>query len=243
MPAIERLLVIQHVACEPPGAYEDELLSRGIAFERVQIDETESLPDWQAFDAILAMGGPMGANDDEELGWLAEERRAIGAAVRAGLPYWGVCLGAQLLAASLGARVYHGERPEIGVFGDVELSEAAALDPVFARAPAQLRTLQWHGDTFELPDGATLLASSRAYANQAFCWRRAYGVQFHLEVSSALAASWLEIPAYASELRAALGSDAARALAADPRGLDDGIPLARELFGRWLDRVVAPARL
>ena len=197
---MQRFLVIQRAACEPPGACEDELIARRIEFERVELDETRSLPDWREFAAIVAMGGPMGANDDAELAWLADERRLIADAVGAGRPYWGVCLGAQLLAASLGAWVYTGERPEIGVRADVELSDAARADPVFGDAPRRITTLQWHSDSFELPRGATLLASSPRYINQAFAWRRAYGVQFHLEASPELAASWLEVPEYAAEL-------------------------------------------
>jgi GMP synthase (glutamine-hydrolysing) len=233
-----RFLVIQHAACEPPGAYEDELLERGIAFERVLFDEVRHVPDWRVFDATVVMGGPMGANDDDEQPWLVEERRLIADAVRAGHPYWGVCLGAQLLAASLGARVYRGARPEIGVRSDVELTDAASGDPVFADAPPRITTLQWHGDTFDLPDGATLLASSPEYANQAFAWRRAYGLQFHLEASPELAASWLEVPEYAAELRGVQGDGAVDALAADLPELAGAPPLARELFGRWIDRVV-----
>jgi GMP synthase-like glutamine amidotransferase len=234
-----RFLVIQHAACEPPGAYEDEMLARGIEFERLEIDVGQELPDWRDFDAIVAMGGPMGANDDDELPWLADERRLIGEAVRAGHPYWGVCLGAQLLAASLGARVYRGERPEIGVRGDVELTAAASGDPVFAGAPSRITTLQWHGDTFELPEGGTLLASSPEYVNQAFAWRRAYGVQFHLEASPELAASWLRVPEYAAELAEVQGDGAVDALAADLSELAGAPALARELFGRWIERVVA----
>jgi GMP synthase-like glutamine amidotransferase len=234
-------LVIQHAACEPPGAYEDELIERGACLERVQIDAGEALPDWRAFDAIVAMGGPMGANDEDELPWLAGEKRLIADAVGAGVPYWGVCLGAQLLAASLGARVYRGERPEIGVYDDVELAPGARRDPVFGGAPSPLTTLQWHGDTFDLPRGATLLASSRAYPHQAFAYKRAYGVQFHLEVSSELARSWIELPVYAQELTDAHGGAAVPALVRDAEHLDDTIPLARELFGRWIDGVVRAA--
>ena len=100
-----RVLVLQHIACEPPGVYEDVLLERGASIHRVELDEGESLPDWRGFDAIVAMGGPMSVNDEDALPWLAAEKRAIGEAVRAGTPFWGVCLGVQLLAASLGARV------------------------------------------------------------------------------------------------------------------------------------------
>jgi GMP synthase (glutamine-hydrolysing) len=236
-----RFLVIQHIACEPPGAYEDEMLARGIAFERVQIDAGERLPNWRAFDAIVAMGGPMGACDDDELPWLAHEKRSIGEAVSAGVPFWGVCLGAQLLAASLGARIYRQAQPEIGIYGDVELTSAARDDPVLAAAPDRLTTLQWHGDTFELPDGATLLASSPGCANQAFVRNRAYGLQFHLEVSPQLAAAWLRDPAYASELAPVRGEDGPSSLALELAELDAVTPLARLLFGRWVENVVAPS--
>ena len=153
------LLVLQHIACEPPAAYEDELVARGVPLTRVEVDEGEPIPDWREFSGIVAMGGPMGAYEDDAYPWLAEEKRLIAEAARSGQPYWGVCLGAQLLAASLGARVYPGERAEVGVL-PVRLTEAAAGDPVFGAAPAEFSTLQWHGDTFDLPDGATLLAGT-----------------------------------------------------------------------------------
>jgi GMP synthase-like glutamine amidotransferase len=237
-----RFLVIQHAACEPPGGYEAEMRARDIAFERVHLDERTPMPDWRAFDAIVAMGGPMGVNDDAELSWLAHEKQQLAEAIRAGVPYWGVCLGAQLLAACLGARVYRGGQPEIGVYADLELKHAARRDPVFARAPQRITTLQWHADTFELPPGARLLASSPAYPNQAFAWRRAYGLQFHLEASSELAATWLEVPVYAEEIANVLGPDALEELAGDLDELHGAPPLARELFGRWIENVVcAPA--
>jgi GMP synthase-like glutamine amidotransferase len=234
-----RFLVIQHAACEPPGAYEAEMHARDIAFERVHLDQGTPMPDWRAFDAIVAMGGPVGANDDEELPWLAREKQQLAEAIGAGVPYWGVCLGSQLLAACLGARVYRGERPEIGVYADVELTHAARRDPVFARAPQRITTLQWHADTFELPPGARLLASSPAYPNQAFAWQRAYGLQFHLEASAELAATWLEVPAYAEEIAHVLGPGAVQELAGHLHELHDAPPLARELFGSWIENVVS----
>jgi GMP synthase (glutamine-hydrolysing) len=236
-----RLLVIQHIACEPPGAYEQEMLARDVAFDRVQIDEGQPLPDWRGYAAIVAMGGPMSANDEQELPWLAQEKAQIAQAVRSGLPYWGVCLGAQLLAASLGARVCRGAAPELGIYCDLALTQDARRDPVFASLPSPLTTFQWHGETFELPDGATLLAGSPAFRNQAFVWRRAYALQFHLEVSPQLAESWLALPAYARELRQARGADALDSLRAELSDLDGVVPLARELFGRFIDSVVAPA--
>jgi GMP synthase (glutamine-hydrolysing) len=109
-----RFLALQHIACEPPGAYEDELRARGYALERVEIDDGERLPDWREFTGLIVMGGPMGAYEDDRLPWLAEEKALIADAVRGGMPMWGACLGAQLLAASLGAAGRRGPPRTIG---------------------------------------------------------------------------------------------------------------------------------
>jgi GMP synthase-like glutamine amidotransferase len=241
-PAAERrpILVLQHAGCEPPAAYEDELVAQKIAFQRIRLDQGEELPDWHAYAGILAMGGAMGVNDDAVYPWLAGEKRLIGEAVRAGLPYWGVCLGAQLLAASLGARVAPGPRPELG-WGAVELTAGADSDPVFAGAPASFATLHWHGDTYELPAGAVQLARSQLYQQQAFVLGRAYALQFHLEVDSALAGEWMRTPAFAEELRELEGADAAAALLAQMRSDErESLALARELFSRWLRLLEQP---
>jgi GMP synthase-like glutamine amidotransferase len=183
----------------------------------------------------------MGAYEDEQHPWLAEEKRSLREAVDADVPVWGVCLGAQLLAAALGARVYRGERPEVG-FLPVELSDAAASDPVFRDAPRSFPTLQWHGDTFDLPAGATLLASSPAYPNQAFRVGRSYGLQFHLEVPLELAEEWGTVPAYAESLEATLGPGALDRLLADvEENAGITLPLARRLFGGWLAHIGLPA--
>ena len=149
-----------------------------------------------------------------------------------------MCLGVQLLAASLGARVYPGPHPEVGLL-PVSMTGEARSDPVFADAPHELVTLQWHGDTFDLPDGAVRLASSPAYANQAFRFERAYGVQFHLEVSTDMAREWAEVPEYVVSLERTLGTDGAPAFLAAIEEKADGMREAgRVLFERWLDRVV-----
>ena len=230
------VLVLQHIACEPPGAYEDVLNERGAAIHRVELDEGDPLPDWRTFDAIVAMGGPMGALDDDEHPWLVDEKRLIGDAVRSGLPFWGVCLGVQLLAASLGARVYPGPAPEVGLL-PVLLTDEALADPVFAGMPRELLSLQWHGDTFDLPDGAARLAGSPAYPNQAFrVGTAAYGVQFHLEVSPGLAREWADVPAYAESLERVLGPGALERLLAELEASADGVLSdGRRLFERWLD--------
>jgi GMP synthase (glutamine-hydrolysing) len=202
----------------------------------VELDEGEPLPDWRDFAAIVAMGGPMSVNDEEELPWLGAEKALIAEAVRAGLPFFGACLGVQLLAVSLGAEVAPGRAPEVGIL-PVFLTEAAASDPVFADLPRELLTLQWHGDTFSLPEGAVLLASSPAYPNQAFRWgRSAYGVQFHLELSREMAAEWAQVPSYADALARVLGPGSATALVDELAGRAEALQAdGRRMFERWLD--------
>jgi GMP synthase (glutamine-hydrolysing) len=235
------VLVLQHIACEPPGVYEDVLLERGATIQRVELDEGERLPDWHEFDAIVAMGGPMSVNDEEKLPWLRQEKAFIAEAVRAGTPFFGACLGVQLLAASLGGEVAPGPAPEVGLL-PVFLTEVAATDPVFADLPRELLTLQWHGDTFTLPDGAVLLAGSPAYRHQAFRWgRSAYGVQFHLELSREMADEWTRVPAYAEALADVLGPGSDAALVDELAAHADELRShGRRMFERWLDQF-APA--
>jgi GMP synthase-like glutamine amidotransferase len=236
-------LVLQHISCEPPGAFGEVLTERGAEVVTIELDEGQPLPDWQDFDHIIAMGGPMSVNDDDRLPWLAGEKRFVNAAVRAGKSFWGTCLGSQLLAASLGARVYAGPRPEVGLL-PVRLTPDALRDPVFRSTPVELTTLQWHGDTFDLPAGAVLLATSPLYPNQAFRWGdRAYAVQFHLEVSVEMAREWGEVPEYREALEMTLGPGALERMVAELEREESAMTgLARRLFERWLE-LPAPARL
>jgi GMP synthase-like glutamine amidotransferase len=210
---------------------------RGVAIHRVEVDEGEALPERGTFDAIVAMGGPMSVNDEERLPWLREEKRLIAESVRNdGVPLFGACLGAQLLAASLGARVVEGPQPEVGLM-PVTLTDEASADPVFGGLPRDLLTFQWHGDTFDLPDGATRLAASPLYPNQAFRWGASYGVQFHLEVSPELAREWADVPEYAESLERLLGPGAVEHVLAELEGgAADLRSHARHVFEHWLDQ-------
>ena len=230
-----RILVLQHISCEPPGIYEDILVEKGASIHRVEIDEGQQLPDWQGFDAIIAMGGPMSVNDDATLPWLTAERRLVREAVLAGKPYWGVCLGVQLLAASLGARVHAGPKPEVGIM-PVYLTEAGYDDAVFSGLPRELVTFQWHGETFDLPDGGVLLATSPAYPNQAFRWKKkAYGIQFHVEISAALAKQWSQVPDYKAALERVLGAGTATKVVGDVSRVEKVLhSYARSMFNNWL---------
>ena len=157
----------------------------------VRVDQGDPIPSVdtvRTMAGLVVMGGPMGVHDD--LPWLAAERALLREAVDAGVPVLGICLGAQQLALALGGDVRRGDTVECGV-GEVHLSSAAVRDAVFGRAPTPLPCVHWHGDTFSLPPGAVHLARSDAYENQAFrVGDRAYGLQFHVEVTGALVAHW-----------------------------------------------------
>lgn len=231
------VLVLQHIACEPPGVFEDVLLERGAALQRVELDEGESLPpSLDGIDAIVAMGGPMSVNDEREHPWLVAEKALIARAVRDGVPFWGSCLGVQLLASSLGAQVREGLAPEVGVL-PVYATPDAIVDPVFSGLAWPRPTLQWHQDTFDLPEGATLLATSPAYPNQAFrVGRVAYGVQFHVEVDKPMADEWTRVPAYIASADEALGPGGLdRLLAAFRASMGEMQADGRVLFSRWVD--------
>jgi GMP synthase (glutamine-hydrolysing) len=186
-----RWVVLQHVAHEGPGAIALAVSDAGGDLTVVRVDRGEPAPAPDAarrLAGLVVMGGPMSVHDLEA--WLPGERALLRAAVEANVPVLGVCLGAQQLAAALGAAVTPGPAPEVGV-GEVHLTPEALHDPVFGPAPSPLPCVHWHGDTFSLPEGAVRLAGNDAYENQAFrVGVRAYGLQFHVEVTAALVAHW-----------------------------------------------------
>lgn len=231
------VLVLQHIACEPPGVFEDVLLERGALLRRVELDEGEPLPSsLDGIDAIVAMGGPMSVNDEDAHPWLGAEKALIADAVRGGVPFWGSCLGVQLLASALGARVTQGPTPEVGVLL-VHSTPEAAEDPVFSGLAWPRPTLQWHQDTFDLPEGATLLATSPKYPHQAFrVGHVAYGVQFHVEVDEAMADEWARVPEYVASADRVLGPGGLGRLLADFRAsMSEMQAGGRALFSRWID--------
>jgi GMP synthase (glutamine-hydrolysing) len=183
------------VAHEGPGTIARVLADRGIDVTVVRLDQGAPLPAADGIDGLVVMGGPMGVHDDVAHPWLAGERGLIGEAVGAGLPVLGVCLGAQQLAAALGAEVTTGPGSEVGP-GSVELTPDGRRDPVFGPeyrglSGTSVPCVHWHQDTFALPEGAVHLAGTRAFPHQAFrVGRRAYGLQFHVEVDDGLAAAW-----------------------------------------------------
>ncbi len=172
----------QHVPFEDP-AYVLEWAARqeNITLSKTALYDEHELPAQESIDALLVMGGPMSVHDREQYGWLNKEMRFIEEAMKAEIPVLGICLGAQLIATICGAPVRKNREKEIGWF-PVTLSEAASLDPVFHQLPTTYPAFHWHGETFDIPAGATLQASSDACVNQAFSIdSTTLALQYHLE--------------------------------------------------------------
>jgi GMP synthase-like glutamine amidotransferase len=185
-----RIAVLQHVPFEGPAAIADWAAARGIAVTVAHLYRDEPLPALADFDMLTVMGGPMSVNDEAEYAWLAPEIALVRDAIGAGKTVLGVCLGAQTIAKSLGAKVYAGKQKEIGWF-DVRRTEAA--HPIFDGLPAAFPALHWHGETFDLPAGAVRLAETDSTPNQAFgVGNRVLGLQFHIEATPVSVAGLLE---------------------------------------------------
>ena len=204
-----RIVVFQHIAIEHPGIFRDFLADDGIAWRAVALDEGEPIPDLAGYDALWVMGGPMDVWEEAAHPWLVAEKAAIRAAVldRA-MPYFGVCLGHQLLADALGGEVGPGTA-EVGI-QEVSLTEAGRQSPLFTGLAAACTCLQWHGaEVRRPPDGARVLASSPACRVQALAvGERAFGLQYHVEITGTTVDDWAAVPAYAAALEATLGPGA-----------------------------------
>ena len=176
--------VFQHVPFEGPAGIADWARSRGHSLALTHPYRGDPMPALEDFDRLVVMGGPMGIYDEDDHPWLAVEKDLLRAAVAAGKCIVGVCLGAQLLADVLGARVYRNPHREIGWL-PIELTPEGIADPVFGPLAPGLTVYHWHGDTFPLPPGALHLARSAGCEHQAFLYGgRILGLQFHLETTA-----------------------------------------------------------
>lgn len=224
-----KVLAFRHVPFEDLGMIGVSLDSHQIACEYIDLYSGGRGPDVGGSNGLIFMGGPMSVNDD--LPYLRREIELIGKAVRLGLPILGVCLGAQLIAKALGCRVYANDVREIGWF-PIEWSSAAARDRLHHDLSGRDTVFHWHGETFDLPAGAELLASSDACRNQAYrVGENIYGLQYHLEVTPAMIANWLTQDANCGDLREV-------ATPIDPEAHAGRLAeLAGVVFGRWCELV------
>lgn len=172
--------VLQHAPFEDLGSIRFCLDQRGAEISYTRCFAGERVPRLAEFDLLIAMGGPMSVNDEQDFPWLKDEKLLIQNAIARDIPVLGVCLGAQLIAGALGARVYPNPVKEIGWF-PIHAVERAESSFVF---PSACTVFHWHGETFDLPEGATPLARSEACEHQAFQLKRnVIGLQFHLEMT------------------------------------------------------------
>lgn len=186
------LEILQHVPFEGPAYLADWAMQRGHRLHVRHLYAGDPLPHPADFDALIVLGGPMSVHDEAQHAWLRHEKAAIAQALQAQRPLFGVCLGAQLIAQVLGARVRPNTEREIGWF-DLELTAAARADPRFARLPTHSTAFHWHGERFDIPDGALHLARSAACEQQGFLYQgRVLGLQAHLEVIPASVAALCE---------------------------------------------------
>ncbi|RUM87964.1 MAG: amidotransferase [Thermodesulfatator sp.] len=170
-----------HVPFETPAAINKWADERGYGQSYTRLYEQVSFPDTDQYDLLVVMGGPMGVHDEQEYSWLAPEKEFISQAINGGKPVIGICLGAQLLAHSLGARVMKNRFKEIGFF-QVALTPIGWNSPIFKALPGVFDAFHWHGDTFQIPEKGYHIASSEACPNQAFVYDdRVVGLQFHIE--------------------------------------------------------------
>ncbi len=178
-----RVHCLQHVPFEGLAHIGHWFHEHGHPLNTTQLYNDDKLPPLDTFDVLIILGGPMGIHDDDQHPWLATERQFIRRAIDDGKRVLGICLGAQLIAKALGANVYTNTEKEIGWFG-LKKKENANKSIFGQHLPQHFTALHWHGDTFDLPSGATHLLSSDVCLNQAFSYNdRVLALQFHLEMT------------------------------------------------------------
>lgn len=231
---MSRVLFIQNGEYDPPGLFATVLRERGVMLDVVPAWRGEPVPSaTNGWDGIAVGGGSMSAYETDQFPFLSAEEALIIAARAHGIPVFGMCLGAQLMAAALGGNVYPNTAMEIG-FHEVRLTPAAERDPLWKQQATAFHPVHWHGDTFSLPPGATLLASSHLTANQLFrVDETLYGVQFHLEIDGPVLAAMVQsdddgwLPKN--------GVDPGGFLREASVALPQVEPLARAVFTRWTE--------
>jgi GMP synthase (glutamine-hydrolysing) len=234
---MRKLLVCQHVPHEILGTLNPLLKRAGFRIRYVNFGRhPDAEPSLERYYGLVVLGGPMSVNDEHRRPHLKTEMKLIEQALQKRIPVLGICLGAQLIAKVLGARVYPNDEKEIGWY-DVHATEESKQDPVLGRFRATEKIFQWHGDTFENPAGAAHLAASNLCASQAFRYEpNVYGLQFHLEVDEAMIQRWLTVGENAKEIAALGGKIDPETIRAETRNHIQRLSrLSAQAFGEFID--------
>lgn len=233
-------MVLKHVAAEPLGLLDPMIRSRGHRIRYVNFQRhPDAAPVLDRYQALVVLGGPMHVTETQRYPHLLTECRLIEQALAQRIPVLGICLGAQLLAHVLGARVAPARRPEIGWYQVRPCTPAIADDPVLHPLDSARPVFQWHSYGFDVPADAVHLAASADCPGQAFRYDdTAWGFQFHLELDEGLIRRWLNSPAYLEDLEASGLAQSPAAILADTRRYLAGTGrLAQQVFGNWLGRL------
>ncbi len=186
------VLIVKHIGNEGPGLIEYRLMQEKIPYQILDLETGARLPRVNGLSHLIFLGGPMNVYEEDRYPFLRDEDLFIKEAIQRGKAVLGICLGAQLIAKALGARVFKAPMKEIGWY-DVSLTKMGSQDPLLSDLPNTFPVFQWHGDTFEIPNGAKLIATSSPISHQAFRYgEKVYGLQFHLEVTEAMIREWME---------------------------------------------------
>jgi len=207
------VIVLQHIKIEDPGYIKDLMLLDNVNLTTIELDEGEKIPnDFNKFDAMFCMGGPMDTWMEDKYPWLIDEKKKIKEfVVDLQKPYLGFCLGCQLLGEAVGGKVVKSDPAEIGMM-DINFSSKKNNDILFSSFPKKIKSLQWH--SYEVCDlesnkDVTILASSPITKYQIFKYKNhAYGIQFHIEIKDTTVNEWGCVPEYKSALEEQLGDDA-----------------------------------
>jgi GMP synthase-like glutamine amidotransferase len=185
------VLIIKHVDIEGPGLIEYCLRKQKLSYRIINLEGGDPLPKLDPLSLVILLGGPMNVYEEDCYPFLKDEDLFIKEAIQRGKFILGICLGAQLIAKALGAKVFKAPVKEIGWY-DVSLTKIGSNDPLFSYLPKTFPVFQWHEDTFEIPKGAKLIATSSSVPHQAFRYGdNAYGLQFHLEVTEEMIQEWM----------------------------------------------------
>lgn len=229
------VLAIKNISVEGPGTLGVFLKQKGHKITYVDLAKGDKLPaSPEGYSLILFMGGPMNVYDEDKHPFLRDELKFIEKCLMAGVKMVGLCLGAQMFARALGAKVKKNRKKEIGWY-DLRLTDDGVNDPLFKGLPAKFSVFQWHGDTFDIPAGAKHLACSELCPNQAFIYRTALGLQFHLEIDGEKdVKEWSKL--YIEELKQERGEKGMELIMAETRR---GKPLLQPLAQKFYDNLHA----